>query len=81
MMLQSNHTAKKVCDAMVVEYARRVEYLRSGEVHKYRLKETVWVERHHNEVLSQHRRQSWYLPGVILGKTGQHVYLIQVPKQ
>ena len=63
---------------MVVEYAKRAEYFHSGEVHKYRLKDTVWVERHHKDVLSRHRQQSWYILGVILRKTRQDVYVIQV---
>ena len=36
------------------------------------------MERHHKDVLSRHRQQSWYIPGVILQKTGQDVYVIQV---
>ena len=71
MMSEADDTAKKVCDAMVVEHAKRAEYLQSGEVHKYRLKDTVWVDRHHKDVLSRHWQQSWYIAGVILRKTGQ----------
>ena len=78
MMSEADDTAKKVCDAMVAEHAKRAEYFPSGEVHKYRLKDTVWVERHHKDVLSRHRQQSWYIPGVILRKTGQDVYVIPV---
>ena len=77
MMSESDDRAKKVCDAMVREHAKRAKYFRSGDVHKYQLKDTVWVDRHHKDVLSRHRQQSWYLPGVILRKTGQNVYLIQ----
>ena len=62
MMSEADDTAKKLCDALV---------------HKYRLKDTVWVERHHKDVLSRHRQQSWYIPGVIVRKTGQGVYVIQ----
>ena len=36
------------------------------------------MERHNKDVLSRHRQQSWYIPGVILRKTGQDVYAIQV---
>ena len=36
------------------------------------------VERHHKDVLSRHRQKPWYLPGVILRKTGQDVYVIEV---
>ena len=78
MMSKADDTAKKVCDAMVAEHAKRAEYFQSGEVHKYRRNDTVWVERHHKDVLSWHRQQSWYIPGVILRKTGQEVYVIQV---
>ena len=75
---EADDTAKKVCDAMVAEHAKRAEYFRSRGVHKYWLKDTVWVERHLKDVLSRHRQQSWYILGVILQKTGQDVYAIQV---
>ena len=78
MMSQANDTATKVCDAMVAEHAKRAKNFQSGEVHKYQLKDTVLVEQHHKNVLSRHRQQSWYIPGVILRKTGQDVYVIQV---
>ena len=74
----ANYTAKKVSDAMVAEHAKRAEYFQAEEVHKYRLKDTVWLERHHKGVLSRHQLQLWYIPGVILRKTGEDVYLIQV---
>ena len=57
MMFEADDKAKKVCEAMVAEHAKRAEYFRSGDVHKYRLKDTVWVERHHKDVLSRHRQQ------------------------
>ena len=41
MMSEADNTAKKVCDAMVAEHAKRAEYFQSGESHKYRLKNTV----------------------------------------
>ena len=66
MMSEANNTAKKVCDAMVGEHEILAKYFFSGHVHKYRLKDTVSVERHRKGVLSRHRQQSWYLPGVIL---------------
>ena len=78
MMSEDDDTAKKVCDAMLVEHARPAKYFQSEEAGKYRVKDTVWVERHHKDVLSIHRQQSWYIPGVILRKTGQDVYVIQV---
>ena len=78
MMFEADDTAKKVCDAMVAEHAKRAEYTESGEVQKYRLEDTMWLERHHTDVLSRHRQQSWCIPGVILQKTGQDVYVIQV---
>ena len=78
MMFEADDTAKKVCDAMVAEHAKRAEYFQSREVHKYRLNDTRWVERHHKEFLSRHRQQSWYIPGDILRKTGQDVHVIQV---
>ena len=36
------------------------------------------MERHHKDVLSRHRQQSWYIPGVKLRKKGEDVYVIQV---
>ena len=78
MMSKADDTAKKVCDAMVAEHAKRAEDFQSGEVDKYRLNDTVWVEQHHKHVLSRHRQPSWYIPGVILRETGQDVYVIQV---
>ena len=78
MMSEADDTAKKVCDAMVAENAKRAEYFQSGEFRKYWLKDTVWVERHHRDAVSRHRQQSLYVPGVILRKTRQDVYVIQV---
>ena len=77
MMSEADNTAQKVCDAMKAEHAEEAEYFRFGNFHKYRLKDTVWLEQYHKDVLSRHRQQSWYLPGVILRETGQDVYVIQ----
>ena len=52
MMCEASDTARKVCDAMVGGHAKRAEYFSSVEVHKYRLNNTVWVMRHHKDVLS-----------------------------
>ena len=41
MMSEAEDTAKKVCDAMVAEHAKRAEYFQSREIHNYRLKDTV----------------------------------------
>ena len=35
------------------------------------------MERHHKDVLSRHRQQSWYIPGVKLRKKGEDLYVIQ----
>ena len=78
MMSEAEDTAKNVCDAMVAEHAREAEYFQSGKVHKYPLKDTVLLERHHKDVLSRHRQQSRYVPGVLLRKTRQDGYVIQV---
>ena len=37
-------------------------------------KDMVWVERHHKDVLTRHRQQSWYIPQVIVRKIRQDVY-------
>ena len=78
MMSEADDTAEKVCDAMVVGHAKRAKYFQSGKVHKYWLKDTLWVERHHKDVLSRHWQQSWYIPGVILRRTEQDVYVFKV---
>ena len=78
MMSNADDTARKVCEAMVAEHAKLAEYFCCRDLHKYRLEDTVLVERHLKDALSRHRQQSWYLPGVILRKTGQDVYVIQV---
>ena len=43
-----------------------------------KFRDTVWVERHHKDVLSRHRQASWYVPGVIVWKVGQDVYAVRV---
>ena len=78
MVSEADNTAKKVSDAMVAKHAKRAAYFLSAEVNRYRLKDTVWVEPHHKNVLSWHWQQPSYLPGVILPKTGQDVYVIKV---
>ena len=35
---------------------------KEGKIHKYSLKDTVLVERHHKDVLTRHCQQSWYIP-------------------
>ena len=78
IMSQADDTAKKVCEAMVAEHAKMADHPQSRGIHKYRLKDTVWVQRHHKDVLSRHQQQSWYIPRVILRKKGQDVYVMQV---
>ena len=53
-------------------------YFKKGNIHTCSLKDTVWVERHHKDVLPRHRQQSSYIPGVIVRKIGQEVYAVQV---
>ena len=36
------------------------------------------MDRHHKDVLTRHRQQSWYIPGVIVRKIGQDLYAVQV---
>ena len=77
-MSEADATAAKVCKSLRGEHERRAQYFKEGKIHKYSLKDTVWVERQHKEVLTRHRQQSWYIPGVILRKIGQDVYAVQV---
>ena len=78
MMSEADATAAKVCKSLHDEHERRAKYFKEGKVHKYSLMDTVWVERHHKDVLTRHREESWYIPGVIVRKIGQDVYAVQV---
>ena len=78
MMAEADDTAAKVCKALQDEHDKRAKYLKQGNVQKYALQDTVWVERHHKDVLSRHRQASWYVPGVIVRKVGQDVYAVRV---
>ena len=78
MMSEADDTAAKVCKALQDEHDKRAKYFKQGKVQKYALQDTVWVERHHKDVLSRHRQASWYVPGVIVRKVGQDVYAVRV---
>ena len=75
-MSEAAATAAKVCKSLHDEHERRAKYFKEGKIHKYPFKDTVWVERHHKDVLTRH--QSWYIPGVVVCKIGQDVYAVQV---
>ena len=76
MMAEADDTAAKVCKALQDEHEKRAKYFKQRKVQKYALRDTVWVERHHNDVLSRHLQPSWYVPGVIVWKVGQDVYAV-----
>ena len=78
MMAEADDTAAKVCEALQDEHDKRAKYFKQGKVQKYALQDTVWVERHHKDVLSRHGQASWYVPGVIVRKVGQDVYAVRV---
>ena len=78
MVAEAHDTAAKVCKALQDEHEKRAKYLKQGKVQKYALRDTVWVARHHNDVLSRHRQASWYVPGVIVRNVGQDVYAVRV---
>ena len=78
MMAEADDTAAKVCKALQDEHEKRAKYFKQGKVQKYALQDTVWVERHHKDVLSRHGQASWYVPGVIVRKVGQDVYAVRV---
>ena len=78
MMSEADDTAAKVCKALQDEHDKRAKYFKQGKVQKYALQDTVWVERHHKDILSRHRQASWYVPGVIVRKVGQDVYAVLV---
>ena len=78
MMAEADDTAARVCKALQDEHEKRAKYFKQEKVQKYALQDTVWVERHHKDVLSRHRQASWYVPGVIVRKVGQDVYAVRV---
>ena len=78
MMSQADATAAKVCKSLHDVHEQRAKYFKEGKIHIYSLKDTVWVERHHKDVLTCYRQQSWYIPGVIVRKIGQDVYAVQM---
>ena len=78
MMAEADDTAAKVCKALQDEHDKRAKYFKQGKVPKDALQDTVWVERHHKDVLSRHRQASWYVPGVIVRKVGQDLYAVRV---
>ena len=71
-------TAAKVCKALQDEHEKRAKYFKQGKVQKYALRDTVWVERHHKDVLFRHGQASWYVPGVIVRRVRQDVYAVRV---
>ena len=78
MMAEADDTAAKVCKALQDEHEKRAKSFKQGKVQKYALRDTVWVERHHKDVLSRHRQAFWYVPRVIVPKVGQDVYAVRV---
>ena len=78
MMSEADATAAKVSKSLHDEHERRAKYFKESKVHNYSLKDTVWVERHHKDVLRRDRQQSWYIPGVIVRRIGQDVYAVPV---
>ena len=78
MMSDADNMAAKVCKALQDEHEKRAKYFKQEKVQKYALSDTVWVERHHKDVLSRHRQASWYVPGVIVRMVGQDVYAVLV---
>ena len=78
MMAEADDTTAEVCKALQDEHDKRAKYFKQGKVQKYALQDTVWVERHHKDVLSRHRQASLYVPGVIVRKVGQDVYAVHV---
>ena len=52
MRAEADNTAAGVCKTLQDEHEKRAKYFKQGKVEKYALKDTVWVERHHKNVLS-----------------------------
>ena len=71
LMAEADNTAAKVCKALQDEHEKRAKYFKQGKVQKYAFQDTVWVERHHTDVLSRHQQASRYVPGVIVRRSGR----------
>ena len=54
MMSEPDASAAKVCKSLHDEHEGRAKDFNKGKIHKYPLKDTVWVERHHKDVLTHH---------------------------
>ena len=78
MMSEAVATAARGCKSLLDENERRAKYFKEGKIHKYCLKDTVWMERHHKDVLTRHRQQSRYVPGVLVRRIGRDVYPVQL---
>ena len=78
MISEADSTVAKVCKCLHDEHERRAKYFREGKISTSSLKDTVLMERHHNDVLTRHRQQSWHIPGVIVRRIRPDVYAVQV---
>ena len=78
MMSGADATAAKACKSLHDKHEPRAKDFKEGKIHKYSLKDTVLVERHHKDVLTRHRHQLWYIPGVMVRKIRQDVYAVQL---
>ena len=58
MMSEADDMAARVDKALQDEHEKRAKYFKQEKVQKYALGYTVWVERHHKDVLSRHRQAS-----------------------
>ena len=58
MMSEVDASAAKVCRSLHDEHEQRAKYFKEGKIHKYSLKDNVWVEGHHKDVLTRHCQQS-----------------------
>ena len=58
------------------EHERKNEYFKEGKIHKYSLKDTVWVERDYKDVLTRHCQPLWYILGVNVRQIGLDTYAV-----
>ena len=61
MMSEADATSAKVCKSLHDEHKQRAKYFEEAKIRKYSLMDTVWVERHHKDVLTRHCRQLWQI--------------------
>ena len=62
MLGEAEETAARVCKPLHKEHEWRAKYVKHGKIHNYSLKNAVWAERHHRDVLTRYCPKLWCTP-------------------